>query len=317
MSQLEIGSKPIEPGHKYYIDIPLARLPGQSALTMPTIVVRGKKRGPVLWVSSAVHGDEINGVEVIRRLLDYVCPQNIRGTLIAVPIVNVFGFSQQSRYLPDRRDLNRSFPGNASGSLAARLAHLFMKEIVGKATHGIDVHTGAIHRCNLPQVRCDPGIPENVELAKAFGAAVVVVKKSGAGTLRAAANKKGIPNILLEVGEALRFDETYIEATKHGVLRVMDYLEMLEHPIPTPHTNPLITSETVWVRSRWSGLFKAKTKLGDAIGKGQVLGQVSDVFGKTRGQLRSPKTGMLIGINNNPLVYQGDAVVHIAVEPKA
>lgn len=314
MSELEIGSKTIEPGSKHFIDIPLARLPGQSMITMPTIVVRGHKDGPVLWVSSAVHGDEINGVEVISRLLDYVCPQNIRGTLIAVPIVNVFGFSQQSRYLPDRRDLNRSFPGNASGSLAARLAHLFLKEIVGHATHGIDIHTGAIHRCNLPQVRCDPGIPENVELARAFGAAAVIVKKSGAGTLRSSANKKGIPNILIEVGEALRFDEAYIEATKHGCLRVMDHLEMLEHTLPTPHSEPLITSETQWVRSRWSGLFKARAKLGDRVKKGQSLGVVSDVFGKARGQLRAPKKGMVIGINNNPLVYQGDAIVHVAVE---
>lgn len=316
MSELQIGSKLITPGSKQNINIPLALLPGQSMVTMPTIVIRGKKPGPVLWISSAVHGDEINGVEVISRLLEYVCPQNIRGTLIAVPIVNVFGFTQQSRYLPDRRDLNRSFPGNQNGSLAARLANLFMREIVAKADFGIDIHTGAIHRSNLPQVRCDPSLEESMDLAKAFGASVVVVKKSGSGTLRWAATKKKIPNILIEVGEALRFNESYIETTKQGALRVMHHLGMLEHKLPFPDAEPMFSSETLWVRSRWGGLFQPRAQLGDKVAKGQVIGRVNDVFGKNHGSLRSPKKGIVIGMSKNPVVYQGDALMHIAVAPE-
>jgi hypothetical protein len=307
-----IAGTSIARGRKEILEIPIALLPSQTKMSMPTVVIRGKQDGPVLWISSAIHGDEINGVEIISRLLEYVTPKNIRGTLIAVPIVNVFGFTHQSRYLPDRRDLNRSFPGSKTGSLAARLAHLFMNEVVAKATHGIDLHTGAIHRCNLIHTRCDPGNETNLALAMAFGAPVVLVNKSGKGTLRAAANKKDIPNILVELGEALRFDEPFIEECNQGILRVMNLIGMLENEVSCSLSQPVVVKETVWVRARHGGLFHADVDLGDRVEKGQKIGKIHDVLGQNRGTLVSPKPGIVICIAKNPLVYQGDALIHIA-----
>ena len=161
-------------GTRTTIDLPAGRLYTHTPMTIPVHVVSGKHAGPVLFISAAIHGDEINGVEIIRRLLKSSSLKRLRGTIIAVPIVNVHGLINHSRYLPDRRDLNRSFPGSDKGSLAARLAHLFMKEIVAQSTHGIDLHTGALHRTNLPQIRANLDDPETDKLARAFDVPVII-----------------------------------------------------------------------------------------------------------------------------------------------
>ena len=193
---IEIAKENVPPGKSRHIDIPVSRLPTQTLLSLPVKVVNGIQPGAKLWLSAAIHGDELNGVEIIRQVLDRIDAQKLRGTLITVPIVNVFGFIDQSRYLPDRRDLNRSFPGSETGSLASRLANLFLREVVDKSTHGIDLHTAAIHRTNLPQIRCNLKDGETYNFAKAFNAPIMLHSDTRDGSLRRAATKKGIPVLL-------------------------------------------------------------------------------------------------------------------------
>ena len=223
---ITIGDSTIKPGERVNVNLPVADLYTSTSLHMPVQVICGRKDGPVLFVSAAVHGDELNGVEVVRRLLKLRAMRSLRGTLLAVPIVNIHGFLDQSRYLPDRRDLNRSFPGSSKGSIAARLANIFIQEIMSKATYGIDLHTGAINRSNLPQIRANLDDAETLDLAMAFGAPVVINSNIRDGSLRACASERGMPVLIYEAGEALRFDETCIRAGMRGVLNVMRHIGM-------------------------------------------------------------------------------------------
>jgi predicted deacylase len=222
-------------------------LPTKTPISLPVIVVNGRHPGARLWLSAAIHGDEINGVEIIRQVLQVIKPRQLKGTLIAVPVVNVFGFIEQSRYLPDRRDLNRSFPGSPHGSLASRLAHLFMEEIVNNSTHGIDLHTAAVPRVNLPHIRANLEDEITKNFALAFGAPLMIHSAMRDGSLRQAACKKGIPVLLYEAGEASRFDAMAIKIGVEGILKVMNYLGMYsETSIPQQQT-PLTVWQTKWV----------------------------------------------------------------------
>jgi uncharacterized protein len=310
---IEIAGVTIEPGKRQRLEIPVAHLPTQTPISLPVIVVNGKKAGPILWLSAAIHGDEINGVEIIRQVLDKIKPKKLCGTLIAVPIVNVFGFIEQSRYLPDRRDLNRSFPGSPNGSLASRLAYLFMTEIVSRCTHGIDLHTAAIPRINLPQIRANLKDEKTYRFAKVFGAPAIVHATMRDGSLRQAATKKGIPILLYEAGEALRFDPQAIQIGVDGILRVMDYLEMYPLACAAPEVETVEVFETKWVRASRSGIFHLSVKLGDRVEKKQLLGIITDAFGETSTKVRASETGIAIGHTQNPLVNQGDGVVHLAL----
>ncbi|MGB7414474.1 MAG: succinylglutamate desuccinylase/aspartoacylase family protein, partial [Thermosynechococcaceae cyanobacterium] len=224
---IQVGQTIIHPGQRQQIDLPVARLPTQTLLSLPITVINGTRPGPRLWLSAAIHGDELNGVDIIRQVLEQVKPKKLCGTLLAVPIVNVFGFIEQSRYLPDRRDLNRSFPGSTRGSLAGRLAHLFMTEVVNHCTHGIDLHTAANHRTNWPQIRANLDDAETYRCAKAFNAPLMLHSNTRDGSLRQAAAQQGIPVLLYEAGEALRFDADAIQVGVTGILQVMALLEML------------------------------------------------------------------------------------------
>ena len=212
-----IGGTPIPPGTRQTIDLPVARLYTHTEMSMPVHVIRGKREGPRLFVSAALHGDELNGVEVIRRLLALKRLDRLRGMLLLVPVVNVYGFVGRTRYLPDRRDLNRFFPGSPTGSLAARLAHLFMQEVVARSTHGIDLHTGAVHRTNLPHIRAAMTNEDTAHLAKAFGTPVIIDASLRDGSLRQAVRERGVPILLFEGGEALRIDEPVVRAGLRGV----------------------------------------------------------------------------------------------------
>lgn len=303
----------IKPGENKIIDLPTTQFYTNTHVTIPIHVIRGKKDGPRLFVCAAIHGDEINGVEIIRRLLKKNM-KRMRGTLIAIPIVNIHGFVQQTRYLPDRRDLNRSFPGSKKGSLAARLAYTFMKEIVEQCTHGIDIHTGAIHRTNLPQIRANLDEPETEKLAKAFSVPVMLNSKIRDGSLREAASELGIPMLLYESGEALRFDEVSIRAGLRGIVKVMIELGMLPKPSKTSriHKKSTIAQGSTWVRSQSSGIVRTKVELGTHVTKGQLLGIINDPFGENETKITSPYDGIVIGRVTIPLVYEGDALFHIA-----
>ncbi len=308
----EIGGNLVRPGERRTIDLPITDLSTHTPMTMPVQVICGKRPGPKLFVCAALHGDEITGVEVIRRLLKLSAIGQVRGTLIAVPIVNVFGFISLSRYLPDRRDLNRSFPGSPKGSLASRLAHLFLHEIVAKCTHGIDLHTGAVHRANYPQIRANLDDEEVARMAKSFGVPVVVNASLREGSLRQAAATKGVPVIVYEAGEALRFEEFSIRAGVKGVLRVMRAIGML----PTkknrrPPLESIVAGSSTWVRAPASGILRASIALGAQVRAGASLGLVSDPFGEKEVEMHSPTDGVVIGRTNLPLVHEGDGLFHI------
>jgi predicted deacylase len=259
-----------------------------------------------------VHGDELNGVEIIRRLLKRKILSSIRGTLLAVPIVNVHGFLNQSRYLPDRRDLNRAFPGSPKGSIAARLADTFLEEVVTKADYGIDLHTGAIDRSNLPQIRGNMDDQKTLQIAKAFGAPVVINSDIRDGSLRACAVEKGIPMLIYEAGEALRFDEVSIRAGIRGVLNVMRFIGMISRSRPVSSTEPLLARNTKWVRSPTSGIVSGKAQLGSSVSKGQRLATISDPLGTEEYAATAPFDGIIIGRSNLPLAYEGEALFNVA-----
>lgn len=308
-----IGDTEIKPGQRITVDLPVADLYTSTPLSMPLHVICGRRSGPVLFVSAAIHGDELNGVEVIHRLMKRKGLATIRGTLLAVPIVNVHGFLNQSRYLPDRRDLNRSFPGSPKGSIAARLAHLFYTEIVSKADYGIDLHTGALHRSNLPQIRGNLDDPKTLELAQAFGAPVIVNSNIRDDSLRACVAELGMPVLIYEAGEALRFDELSIRAGLRGVLNVMRTIGMLPaQRRPARSMSAVLARSTSWARAPASGIVSTRVQLGSSVSKGQLLAKISDPLGDEEAKLISPFDGIVIGRSNLPLAHEGDALFNIA-----
>lgn len=309
-TEIEIVGATITPGERREIEIPVARLITHTLLSLPVTVLHGIEPGPRLWLSAAIHGDEINGVEIIRQVLEQVNPKQLRGTLIAVPVVNLFGFLEQSRYLPDRRDLNRCFPGSPEGSLASRLADLFMREIVSRSTHGIDLHTASDHRTNFPQIRANLLDEETYACAKAFGAPIMIHATTRDGSLRQAVAKTGIPILLYEGGEALRFDAEAIRVGTQGILGVMNRLEMSSFPIPS--ASSVEVEKTKWVRASRGGILRLQVQLGESVSKKQVLGIIANAFGNERVTLKSPLDGIIIGHTQNPLVNQGDGIIHIA-----
>lgn len=305
----------IPAGSRCTVEVPIAKLYTHTPLHIPVEVIHGRHDGPVLLVCGAIHGDEINGVEIVRRLLRFSGLRSLRGTLIAVPIVNVFGFLQRSRYLPDRRDLNRCFPGNETGSLGGRIAYLFTHQIMNQATHLIDLHTGAVHRFNLPQIRAEMKNEETARMAEAFGAPIILNASLREGTLREYADAKGIPVVTYEGGEALRFDEIAIVSGVRGVIRVMRSLNMLvrERKKRTGYVprSEIATSST-WIRAEIDGILRPAVRLGQRVLKGQKLAVVADPFGASETPLISSVTGLVIGMNNLPLVNEGEAIYHIA-----
>jgi predicted deacylase len=313
MTELTIGGTRIKPGEHRVIDLPVAPMYTHDDLSITVQVVRGKHPGPTLFISAAIHGDEINGVEIIRRVLQQKALKNLRGTLLAIPIVNVYGFLNHTRYLPDGRDLNRAFPGSAKGSLTGRVAYTFVREIVNKCTHGIDLHTGSRHRSNFPQIRADLDDPQALAMTEAFGVPLAIDAKIRDGSLRACAGDAGIPVILYEAGEALRFEEVYIRAGVKGITNVMRNIGMLAKTRSKKvRPSPVISDQTGWVRAPESGILRTFVPLGGKVIAGQTLAMVADPLGTSETAILAPNDGMVIGRTNLPLVYEGDATFHIA-----
>ncbi len=310
---LRIAGVTIEAGTRASLEIPVGRRSTRAEVFLPTQVVHGARPGPRLFVCAAIHGDEIAGVEIIRRLLRRPLLRRLRGSLIAVPIVNVYGFVGHSRYLPDRRDLNRSFPGSPRGSLAARLAHQFMSEVVAHATHGIDLHTGALHRENLPQVRACLDDPETERLARAFGVPVILNADLRDGSLRQEVLERRIPMLVYEAGEALRFDEMAIRAGLRGIVSVMRELRMLPRTRgAAPRPDPFLARSSHWVRAAESGILRSRIRLGAWVKAGEPMGVISDPLGDAESPVPAPRSGIVIGRTRLPLVNEGDALFHVA-----
>jgi predicted deacylase len=309
---ITVGGQEVPPGTRKTIELAVATLYTHTHLNMPVHVVNGRQDGPTLFLTAAIHGDELNGVEIIKRVLKRDL-RGLRGRILAVPVVNVFGFIDQSRYLPDRRDLNRSFPGRGSGSLAARLANLVATEIVAKADYGIDLHTGAVDRTNLPQVRANLSDPEVRRMAEAFGAPVVIDANVREGSLRQHAGEIGVPTLLYESGEALSFDELSIRIGVRGIIRVLRELGMLPPLKSSRRTpTPIYTNTTTWVRAPMSGLIRSRCRLGQQVRTNQVLARIGDPFGEVEVEVKAPTNGIVIGRSTSPLAHEGDALFHLA-----
>lgn len=308
---IELAGMTIDAGEREDVEILVERLPTGPRITIPTIVLHGKRAGPSIAISAAIHGDEINGVEVIRRLLVELRPAEMCGTVFAMPVVNELGFMAGTRYLPDRRDLNRAFPGNPRGSLAGRIAHLMTEEVLARCDYGIDLHCGSDQRRNHPQIRADLDDPRTLDCAEAFAAPVLIHAQTRDGSLRQAATDAGIAMLLYEGGENNRFDEYAIDPAFDGVKRVLAHLGVIDSA-PGSSEPVAISRETRWVRASRSGLFRPEVELGARVEHRAVLGHLSDVFGRRNLAVRSPSAGIVIGMTGKPLANQGDALVHVA-----
>lgn len=312
----QINGVSVPPGQRKTIDLPSPGLYTHTQMRMPVQVVNGKRAGPIVFVSAAIHGDEINGVEIIRRLLRVPSISRLRGTLLAVPIVNVFGFEQRSRYLPDRRDLNRFMPGSEHGSLASRMSHLFFQEIVRRCDVGIDLHTAAVHRDNLPQLRVDLDDPILRPLAESFGTPVLLHSDYLDKSLRHAAAQEHVPVMVYEAGEALRFDEVAIRIGLRGIIQVLRRLGMF--PKVRHRVKPaVVLRSSTWIRAGQSGILRAQVPMGASVSRGDLLGVISDPFGENETNVEASVAGVVIGRTNLPLVMEGEALFHIGRTKRA
>lgn len=310
---ITVGGVTVPPGRKTRVDLEFGKVPTGASEHLPVSVINGRSGGPHVWLSGAIHGDELNGVEIVRRVMRSLDAKTLRGAVIAVPIVNPLGFLARTRYLPDRRDLNRSFPGSPRGSTASRLAHLFMTEVVEQCSVGFDLHTATNHRTNVPQIRADLDDPETMKLVKAFGAPFAIQARLRDGSLRQAAIERGIKVLVYEAGEAHRFEEGAIRVGVNGILRSLRSLRMIDARLP--RTKPTrIVRRTRWARARRGGLVDITVPLGGFVEEGEVVAEISDAFSYRPTSVKSPSTGWVIARTVEPLVHSGDALVHVASE---
>lgn len=307
-----IGGDEVAPGRRRRLEIPVARLPTGTWVSLPVEVLHGRRPGPRVWINGAIHGDEVNGVAVVRRVMGRLRASRLCGTVIGVPVVNVFGFITLDRYLPDRRDLNRSFPGSPRGSMAAQLAHLFFTEVVARCDLGIDLHSGSNFRENLPQIRGDFTDPVTRRLAAAFGAPVMLHSALRRGSLREAATSRGKQVLLYEAGEALRYDERYVHMGERGVLRVLTAVGAWSDPVEPPKRPTLESRQSIWGRASRSGLLEIDVELGQQVAQRQELGRIYNTFGNEHSTVRAPEEGIVIALSRAAHVNRGEAVVHIA-----
>tara|TARA_R110000868_G_scaffold304437_27_gene565495 strand:+ start:5746 stop:6687 length:942 start_codon:yes stop_codon:yes gene_type:complete len=307
---IRIKDQQIGLGEHKKIDLSIARLPTSTSIDLPVHVYRSKIDGPVLLLTGGLHGDETNGIEIIRRLMETkgIFPE--KGTIIALPIVNIYGFILNVRGVPDGKDINRSFPGIKGGSLARLLAYTLMNEIIPQVDCGIDFHTGGASRANYPQVRCSFNLQNAKKLARAFSAPITLHSVLISKSFRSAAHKKGKPILVYEAGESLRFDEPGIQYGVDGTLRIMKHLGMRSEAPTSLETKTLRKSS--WVRAKNAGLFSPDFELGSEIKKKETLGYINDPFGGRKTKVVFSEDGVIIGQNNNPIVHKGDALIHIA-----
>ncbi|MEL7145090.1 MAG: succinylglutamate desuccinylase/aspartoacylase family protein [Bacteroidota bacterium] len=301
----------VTPGTVRKIDVEVAKLPSRSPIDISITVARSQQEGPVLLLSGGLHGDEINGIEIVRRIIDQNLHIPTAGTVICIPIINVYGFIHFSRYVPDGKDVNRSFPGSKSGSLAARVAHYVSHNILPMIDYGIDFHTGGADRTNYPQIRCMMNDEKNAELAKAFDAPFTLHSSYRPKSFRQTASKLGKNILVYEGGEAARFDEFAITEGIAGTIRLMQYLGMRDDDSPQRSSRGITLKKTYWIRAKTSGVFQTNVQYGETVKKGQLLGFITDPFGDFKVPIKSASNGYVVGLNNNPILHQGDAIINI------
>ncbi len=311
MEDFTILNEKIKKGEDKTINLELPKL-YHTSTSIPIRIIRGKKDGPTVFISAAIHGDELNGIEIIRRVGSLSILKRLKGTLILIPIVNTYGVMTLSRYTPDRRDLNRSFPGSSKGSLASRIAKAFFDEVVLKCDLGIDLHTASIHKSNLPQIRTNLSDEFTYSLAKAFQAPLMLHSDLRDGSLRAEAQEKGIPILLYEAGEALRFDETSIRIGVKGIVNVLRQMQMLPLNSKQNSKLPIVVRSSSWIRSADSGILRTIKALGDTVVQNEIIAFIDEPLGDGFTEIISPFDGVIIGKSQIPLIQEGDAIFHIA-----
>ncbi|MCL6261311.1 succinylglutamate desuccinylase/aspartoacylase family protein [Aquiflexum sp. TKW24L] len=309
MKEMVINGVKVSPGQSMNIDIAIARLPTHTLIDLPIFINRAKEDGPVVLISGGVHGDEINGIVAVRRMLEEKLISLIKGTVIFMPLVNVYGFLSSSRTFPDGRDLNRSFPGNKKGSLASQIAFILTNEIIPLIDYGIDFHTGGRMLSNYPQIRVDYKDKKGVELATAFGTHYILNSPHIDKSFRKEAYKRRKHILVYEGGESMRLDEYAVDEALLGTQRMLIHLGMMKGSIPPKPT--ILISESSWVRAKVSGIFTSTVKLGEAVRKGQILAKITDPYGQVKVPVKALHNGHVVGLNNNPVVNSGDALVHV------
>ncbi len=300
------------PGESKRIEMPISKLHMQGTVSIPLHVMYGRKPGPTLCLTATLHGDEICGIEIIRRIMDKVKVDQLAGTIIFVPVVNVFGFINGSRYLPDRRDLNRCFPGSKNGSMASRLAYIYTNEVIDKCDYIIDFHTAAVGKMNYPQVRANLENRDIYNFAKLFNAPVIIHSKEIKGSLRETALRKKCKMIVFESGEVHRFDPASIDVAVGGIFHVLSKMKMYTSKTKIKKAKTQVFTSMKWIRASKSGLVHFFHKLGDNVKNKEKIGNITDIFGDPIAAIKAPCSGVVVGIATNPKVYQGDAIIHIA-----
>jgi hypothetical protein len=310
--KMVILGKEILPGKGAQLNLDVARLHTRTPILVPVIVERAKEDGPTVLLMAGLHGDEINGIEIVRRFLRKKLHKPTKGTIICLPVFNIFGFLNVKRELPDGRDLNRSFPGSAKGSLASQFAYHFMKEIAPHCDYIIDFHTGASQRNNFPQIRCVMSDPESMELARVFNPPFIINSSLIGKTIRESMIKMKKKILLFEGGMANSIEEMVVEEGLNGTKRLIAHLGMRNYKIDTSkEREPVVLKESRWLRAPNSGMFQALVKNGAQVDRGTILAVVTDPYGNFEKKIKSPISGYVICANESPVVFKGDAIIHI------
>ena len=315
-SVLHILGEKISAGESREINFNVAKLHTQTSVEVPVIINRSKKAGPVVLFTAGIHGDEINGVEIVRQLIAKGINKPKKGTIICIPVLNIFGFLNKSRELPDGRDLNRVFPGSKTGSLASQVAYKLMYEIIPQVDFVIDHHTGGSGRFNAPQIRIVKQAPKLKKWAKAYGAPFVVYSKKIPKSLRSSCDKINIPMILFEGGKSNHIDRLVTNSGVNGAKRILNHLDMLnsKFKVSAPKKQIIFIEESKWIRAKTSGLFRPSIKLNSKVEKGTVLGYITDAYGKFNQSIKADCVGYVININEDPIVYKGDALFRFSTK---
>ena len=313
---LEILDEKVALGQSARVNFNVAKLHTQNSIDVPVIIERSKKPGPTVLITAGIHGDEVNGVEIVRQIIAKGINKPKRGTIICIPVINVFGFIHMDRLFPDGRDLNRVFPGSKNGSLASRVAHQLMTKIVPHADLILDFHTGGADRFNAAQVRIVKNEVVLDELADVFGAPFIFYSKNLGNSFRNSAYRKGIPMLLFEGGKSFNIHNTITNTGVNGAKRVLSHLEMLRSPfkVSKPKKEAVKILESKWLRASYSGMFKPTISINSLVEKGEVLGNITDPYGCFNHFIKAPNSGYIFNINQSPLVYQGDAIFHISTK---
>ena len=315
---MHILGEEVKMGQSIEASFGVAKLHSRNPVEVPVIINRSKKPGPTVLITAGIHGDEVNGVEIVRQIIAKGINKPKIGTIICIPVINIFGFIHMERKFPDGRDLNRVFPGSKSGSLASRVAHKLVSEVVPHADLIIDYHTGGADRFNSPQVRISKNIKPLDELASIFGAPFVLHTTDIKKSFRNTCNKLGIPLLLFEGGKSFNIDPIITNTGVNGCKRILSHMGMLtsKFKVSKPKKRANIIVDSRWVRAKHSGMFKASIALNSYVEKGQVLGNITDPYGKFNHFVKAENSGYIFNINQSPIVYQGDALFHISTKTK-